>query len=437
MLAERRWARSLRRASAVAVAAGLCATLALAQPSGASAAVAKPKHPAAASTAAKKKTARRAVPAKRAPQPDPCPAGRPPVDGVELVVTTSYGPGTELSNRLVNAFCAAAPRSTITIELYLVTPGDPQVKRILRALDYVHRTRKVSVSFLVDGNRNGAARIAALRRHGFTVTGCAGGCQDRAGVMHEKAVVVSDTLWAKGKDPVVVLGSANWSTGQLQWDWQANRIHHRDQRLAAAYTSRFAYLRGCAATKTCGPKPDLTTVSTDSGRGLTVEFLQRPDGPDPVAARLAQLRGAPGCRIEVAQFAITPSRARALAPQLGRLRAEGCSVRVVVGRNLSYESPRSAVRAMTAAGVPLRYVSMLHTKFTVARGVTYLGKRGQTVVLDGSHNWTFGGLNQNDDSFSVLTTATASAAHAPRIARIASEYEAAWNRISARSSATP
>jgi hypothetical protein len=83
----------------------------------------------------------------------------------------------------------------------------------------------------------------------------------------------------------------------------------------------------------------------------------------------------------------------------------------------------------TASGVAPSCVYGMHAKYVALRGVEVGGHRGQSMVLDGSENWTTAALRTNDESEFVLSTATASTARAVLLHRVAAAYTTQWGRI--------
>ena len=113
---------------------------------------------------------------------------------------------------------------------------------------------------------------------------------------------------------------------------------------------------------------------------------------------------------------------------------EGCDVRVVLSDGGAYTNPSASIASLEATGArTVRCANLMHGKFMVFRGVTVAGKKDQTIVADGSQNWTNSGLRRNDDSTFTLSTVTASSSRASRIRTLAVDYHRAWNAISAHS----
>ncbi|MDM7830778.1 phospholipase D-like domain-containing protein [Cellulomonas edaphi] len=367
-----------------------------------------------------------------------CVPGKAPAGGMAARFNTpNTGSGREISSLLVGAACAAASHSTISVAVYILTPGEAEPARILRALRSVARERDVRVRFVLERSGSGItnATIAQLRQFADVVV-CTDACVTRtstAAQMHNKVFTVSDTRWKSGVDPVVVLGSANWSTRQLHQYWQTAAIFHDDDAMYAAHLATFDLLRTCARTS-CDPSRVKATVETDRGRGATLHFFPQATGDESLAA-MRSVSCAPGSRIRIAMYQATASRVARVNDELRRLVAQGCDVDVVLSDGGIYYATPAVTQSIRSTGVGLRCATLMHGKFAVYQNVVVDGRGGQTIVTDGSQNWTPSGLRRNDDSTFTLSSAKATGLWKARIASVGDSYERGWQAIASRTHA--
>jgi len=78
--------------------------------------------------------------------------------------------------------------------------------------------------------------------------------QRRSGILHQKFVRVSNTIWRPGTDPVVLASSANWSKRQLRAYWQSAILFANDPALTREFALRFDSMRVCATAQAVGPR---------------------------------------------------------------------------------------------------------------------------------------------------------------------------------------
>lgn len=357
-----------------------------------------------------------------------CVAGAAPTGGMQAVFNRP-GAGGAMLTRMREVVCSAANRSQIRVALYILDTSHPKIGALVRALKSVAVERHVAVTFVLDSSSGAWTRAAAAELRSFaSVTQCYGACTRSGtdGTMHTKVLALSDSRWLSRVDPVVVLGSSNWSYRQLYEYWQTMAVFHGDTALYRAHVARFDAMRRCGG-RTCSA--GATTATTDAGRGMSVEFFPRDTGADTTVELLQRVSCTTASTIDVAMYLVTPARSRAISRELQRLRTEGCRVRLLVSSGGAYTNSTSALGLVAQSGVTPRCVNLMHGKFMVLTNVTLDGRPGQTVLQDGSQNWTYGGLRVNDDSTFTLSTATASTRFATSIRGLAAQYSSAWQRI--------
>ena len=351
----------------------------------------------------------------------------PPLEAPAGTTAAWFGrPGADGPSRIAEgvrrAVCAAAPGATVEVSLfYVLDEGSRDATRILLALRSLARSRNVTVRFVLERHTDQAASritdsIEELRQWA-RVTVCVDGCRSRrdSGIQHNKFVVVSDTLWKVGIDPVVIQSSANWSRSQLRRRYQSAVMIHDDPTLARDYGLRFASLRACGSKGGCAGWNDLAPLGYtihrrnriwyddlpiergNLGTGRQVTFSPWPVG-DPLAERLNSYACVPGHdTVRVAQMFVTTNRADFISALAG-LRQRGCDVRVVVS---SKEAPnyRPGIRAMREAGLEVSCLPRHHDKFILIDAVGTASLNGpERVLWSGSPNIGENALRRNDES---------------------------------------
>ena len=362
-----------------------------------------------------------------------------------------------IATNLGKLFCTASPGSDIKIALYFARTGDAaaEVERILRPLELVHRHRGVRISFLLEGKvlAGGGldSTLARLRRFA-SVSSCSWSCRNtrsRNGIMHDKFVVMSDTTLRAGVDPVTVVSSANWSYSQLRRMWQSAVVVHGDARLARELQIRWDALRACGARRGCGGwtpahagrtlpdayRPRLvdgvwydrtTTRQGEPGKGLRLDFSPQ-DGADPLLADLERRSCTRSHRtVRVTALAFSPYRA-AVARALGRLRTEGCDVRVVLNRPAPGQ--RSGLQVLRASGLPVTCVAGVHDKVLLLDTVDRRTGRPLQTVTAGSTNLTWTGLRANDEAQLRMDVGQAEGEPARALGAVLAAYRARWDAM--------
>lgn len=349
--------------------------------------------------------------------------------------------------------------------MYFAYPGTVEVERILAALRFVQRQRGVRVVFVVDAamyNKAKRAKLRSLRRVADVVT-CVRGCRSvgKRGVAHNKFLVVSDTVWRRRNDPVVVQSTANWSKKQLERYQQSALMIWDDARLAREMTIRWSSLRVCATLgcsawnsqlKRRGLSPRVYRVIRRGdvrvdpglgerygtrGRGLQVWFSPRfaPTGrPDPVARQLGQFRCRTGSR--TVRVAATHVGRTAVIDALDTLQGRGCTVRVLV----SSEKKRVFMRgiaAMRSRGLPVRCVRHLHDKTIYLHAVYAATNRARRVLWTGSQNFGPAGLKVSDNTMVRVTPSTAGRIARAENTRVLNEFAANYRRLATKTVACP
>ena len=354
-----------------------------------------------------------------------------------------------IATQIGRLFCSAAPGATVNIAMYFIRAGAGQtdVNMMLRSLERVSRYRGVKVKILMEGRlyRPGTSLepvLRTLRRYARVVL-CRLGCQNerygeeaKGAIMHHKFISINDMSWAPGADPAVVMSSANWSQSQLRHKWQSAALTYRDASLHREVENHWGVLNACAGPGGCATwnqtlaqsslSPDTYGITQQANLWHTVaiERLGNPGSgtgltfstwlePDPVASALRSYTCTPEHRtIRVGHMFITMSRLSVIHA-LQELRAEGCSVYVVVG-GAGGAKPGPGVMALRDAGVNVTCAEDVHDKIVLVDAVRISDKRPDRSVWMGSQSLSSKALRANDEAMQRFSTfgATATAAHA-------------------------
>jgi len=415
-----------------------------------------------------------ATSAKQTVQHAACPAMNKPSSPYAVWFTNAAAnDGTPLSSKLTGLICAAAPKSTINVALYLLGTAGTQVGSMLNALRYAEVERGVTVNFLVDDmpDATTAGTIKSVAAWASHVYACDAGCANvrtTGADMHNKIVTISDMSWASGADPVVVLGSANWTDRQLNQYWQSDTLFYDNTKLYRDVVGHFGRLVQCAtacrsqtvtvtdsttalwAPVTFSDGPSGTSEQTwglsgapvfDGGQssGLSYQFFPdvstAADGTrdNPVVDNLGAVQCAPdgSSKVYVAMYFVTPN-VTPIAQAVGALADEGCQINVLFSQGGGSSTSPAVINTFASeSGVTPQCVDLMHTKFIVLQNVSVDGVSDQTEIIDGSPNWTPGGFYHNDEVQFTLNTATSGAAQAAQIGSLANSYVAEWNTINA------
>ncbi|WP_284293755.1 phospholipase D-like domain-containing protein [Luteimicrobium album] len=284
--------------------------------------------------------------------------------------------GSGVSTNLARVICATAPKATVSVSLYILRDQDSQAKRILDALRYVHAELGVKVRFILETTHGGTpVSVANAVRSFASVTTCDQGCTNTGKVgahEHDKLLAISDMRWKSRTDPVVVLGSANWSNRQLNEYWQSATMFYDDATMYRDQVQKFDRMRTCGAgqcssIKTVGSRSWVKSsagnwgiagdpvLTASGGSGASYQFFPSVTGTDDMVKDLRAITCRPGGTIRVGMYLTTPHRAKKIGTELGRLRKEGCDVKLLVGQGSSTPTPSS--RSMPSPTTQVSHLS--------------------------------------------------------------------------------
>jgi hypothetical protein len=301
---------------------------------------------------------------------------------------------TTLEDVLVSLLALAEPGSRVRVALY-------EWDRVAMVAPFVEASlRGVDVRIVLDdinADEPAVAELASSLPAG-AVTLCPGGACIGTGINHNK-VFLFERL-SDGSENVVVQSSANLRASQLR---QHNNmvVARNDALLFAGYLSYWQDLQAQQSN------PDYyRTVDGDEDAHpypLRAFFFPRADGDgDTIENALELVTCSNGARIRVAMAFFTDARI-AIASQLARLQGDGCDVRVVI-RNAGDPAPGDAVVALlqTAGIETVLYPTLsgqrrLHSKVLLIDAIYNDSAAPRRIVFTGSHNYTGGALNRNDE----------------------------------------
>jgi len=195
------------------------------------------------------------------------------------------------------------------------------------------------------------------------------------GLMHQKILVIDETL--------VWIGSANMTTESLR--------NHGNLVVGFESPSLAAAIKSKAHGMEADDDSIVLHQETVLG-GQQVELWFLPDDTQAVN-RIKQLLRAAQKSIKVAMFTWTRYD---LAQEVLNAAKRGVRVEAVIDRQSGYGASAKVVEILQKGGLPVRLSTgsaLLHHKFAII---------DDTILINGSANWTKAAFTQNDDCFIIL-----------------------------------
>lgn len=197
------------------------------------------------------------------------------------------------------------------------------------------------------------------------------------GLMHQKILIIDGCF--------IILGSANLTYSSLNIHGNlVLALHHPE--LAAALSQR---IKSMEPDGSFAPLLHRITKIGDQ----TLELWVLPDNQD-ATKRLTELFRSAKKSIRVAMFFWTRLD---FAQEMIAAAKRGVTVSAVIDQNAGKGAGMKVVRLLDENGIPI-YLStgkgLLHHKFA------YID---ETILVNGSANWTFNAFNSNDDYFVILS----------------------------------
>ena len=277
--------------------------------------------------------------------------------------------------------------------------------------------------------------------------------------MHNKFLLVNNTVWTPEMEYVVLQMTSNWSAGQLSSKFYNSAVQvWGDFGLHNGYRNYFEELVDCAETSAdhCPGDTPVLWRSGDAGSGTSVDLFPKPGGADdPLLSQLQSVgctyQNQPGA-IEVAMgiWSANP-RGIAILDELEELDAQGgCLVRIVVadGQPIVDHLSDADFKLKPHCGGLDTYLSdapselptevagledpapPVHSKYVLIRG-RYEGQQNNHVVLTGSMNISHGALYDNDETWMEFKSTTGAivpviAENVALHAQYSAQFDALW-----------
>lgn len=361
-------------------------------------------------------------------------------EGEALTIPRTPSPGgpSGITTAIVSLLSSATARSTVTIAMYSANGGDAatpgsDTSYVREAIRQAAR-RGAAVNVVVDGVRSTSFWEPLDAMPGVTVRRCRSACYfPGRSVMHNKFVLVDDTVWTPGRENVVLQMTANWNDGQLaRGNWNSALQVWGDQRLYDAYLRYHRQLFSCSPRCTGAPRPQDAAAA-----GARLAVFPRAGADDPVLRDLVALSGcgpAGGVDVAVNDWR-QDRRGLAILARLEALSRAGCEVRIVVPRgragvDIGSLLPRTSLArtahctGFAAPGYPTPVTDVsvpdprtvlprVHSKYVLLRG-RYDGVPNMLVVSTGSERFAAGARSRADETWLTLTAAAGS--HLPNAA---------------------
>jgi phosphatidylserine/phosphatidylglycerophosphate/cardiolipin synthase-like enzyme len=272
---------------------------------------------------------------------------------------------TETNNDLQGTFSQAIYDAEKSVLLMVYTLKD---KRIIQALRN-KADQGIDVRVICDGNASrGVEKQLGKKIKLFLRKG--------KGLMHQKILSIDGhKVW---------IGSANMTTASLKM--HGNLVMGFDSpKMAELIKNKF---EGMTAEGFINPVPSAEI----SVAGQKVELWFFPDNDDGVEKVKKLIRSAKKS-IKVAMFTWTRND---FAQEIAEANHRGVKTEIVVDRNASASTNASIINQLFESSIPVRLSQgngLLHHKFMII---------DDTILINGSTNWTFSAFRKNDECFVVL-----------------------------------
>lgn len=318
--------------------------------------------------------------------------------GTHALTDNQAGSHSTLFVAMRKLVCSAAKGATVDIKTWFAenTRNPGTVTTLLRDIRLMHRYHHVHFRLLLGlsaWTRGGANGYYGYRQtvHDFRAVGvrvytCRTACATTAtlGSEHGKWFYVNHLSRRAGGGTAVLSDSSNLSIEQIDGQRQTGMLIVRNRPLSAAFASTYAHYLQCALRRACvkyavGAAP---TVHW-SGQGSTYAYFT-PTNSDPAAYALKHTECTGRKLIVVASLTVSRN---AVVRQLARLKAEGCTVRVLA----EHSSPAAV---------------SLHGRCLTNHDKTMIIDASSRFVLSGAEDFVHWALHGSDNQM-VRTTDSA------------------------------
>lgn len=337
---------------------------------------------------------------------------------------------TKIFDKVVEYINLAEVNSKIHASYYLL-----QDQNIINALKAA-RGKGVEIKIIVDDKasndvvRNQSSEIC-LKGMGC-VKSCFNSClgikESYDTINHNKFFLFSKLT--NGLENVVLQSSSNLYEGSLT-RFQDLMMIHSDEILYEGYKEYFDQqmaesLKSQADQAVENSNYTFSKVLGESG--LEASFFPKKDGSDPIVDVLDDVDCESGSAVHVAMaYFYDNKRGVNIAPKLKSLSDSGCEVKVITGVKWDsaageYKSPGFEVMNFLGA-ILVKVEYDLHSKFMVVRSKMKSSNQVESLVIAGSHNYTYSALRQNDEIYIKI-----------KIPEVYDQYLDFWNTIYAHSS---
>jgi len=319
-------------------------------------------------------------------------------------VNTSYAfPSNNammLSNAIDDTIIAYINRAKYSIDIAIYNWGNTGISSISNAVNTAYTNGK-QVRVIYDGSTTNAGVSALLSG----VPKLASPTSSSYGIMHNKFVII-DANSTDHNDPIVIVGSTNWTDDQINND-KNSFIAIQDKSLAIAYQMEFEEMWGSNTTtpnltlSKFGPFKTNNTPHNFNIGGKSVELYFSPS--DNVTSKLIETINSADSDFEVATMLCTRSDiANAIKNKHLALIANGdsCSA-VILNDTASASGPYFTMKS--GLGQRLKIYNedsfIMHHKYLI---VDASSPFEDPLVWVSTHNWSNSAENKNDENTLII-----------------------------------
>ncbi|XZF16377.1 phospholipase D-like domain-containing protein [Chitinophagaceae bacterium MMS25-I14] len=320
-------------------------------------------------------------------------------------------PATYLNNTLADTVVAYINKAkySIDVAMYNYSTGT-EATEIAGAVNAAY-TRGVHIRWISDGSSTNAA-LSLLNNNIPKISSPTGGNYN---IMHNKFMII-DAGSANADDAIVWTGSTNWSTEQLNYDYN-NAISLQDSALAHAYTAEFNMMWGDTGMVYNAAQSKFGPYKTNLGRhnftidGHVVELYFSPsDGTN------SQIQNAINTAGKDLYFGVYTFTDNTDATAIVNRKNNGVYVAGIEDEfSKSYNAHNTLLNGLGTGYFKVYNGSgnIYHSKMLI---VDPSDKCSDPLVLTGSHNWSIAANTQNDENTLII--------HSDTVANI--YYQAFW-----------
>ena len=379
-----------------------------------------------------------------------------PLTAIEAFSLHTPGAPSQITTAIVDLVGSASNRATIRIAIYkaILSSVPTDVDVVIDALRTA-AARGVTIKILADQKtKNSSANaFAALdsESNNVTVHYCNGGCYTGQSIMHNKFLLVDDTVWTTSQDEDVVLQmTSNWTWLQLDAHyWNSAMQVWGDNQLYNGYAAYFDGLYACGnvTPSHCTGYP----TQAYSGATATLNTFPQQSG-DPVKSEINNLAcarlsggGNPAIDIAVGTWDIS-TRGNELAAALDA--RQNCSTQVTTQIRIVIPATSAQRQNLINLGLAPHCSTgtdededpnfqlgdspypAVHSKYMLISGVWNGASGDSRLVFTGSENFADNALTANDETW--LRSWTVGSSDASNL-EMYYEYEANFDRLFAES----